>query len=110
MAAVVAEQLHLDLMNKCLIQWLHCIAQNHIDSKEVISCFDDIIDLDCFAAGNDPVSFVQQLDLIASQSIAGHSTVAVDHVDLDIVVKATVLLAITLLNQIFKKRRDLRCI
>ena len=49
-------------MNECLVQWLHCIAQNHIDSKEVISCFDDIIDLDCFAAGDDAVGFVQQLD------------------------------------------------
>lgn len=37
MAAVVAEQLHLNLMNECLVQWLHRIAQNHIDSKEVVS-------------------------------------------------------------------------
>ena len=51
-AAIVAEQLHLNLMNECLVQWLHRIAQNHIDSKEVVSCFDDIIDLDCFAAGD----------------------------------------------------------
>ena len=108
MAAVVAEQLHLDLMNECLVQWLHHIAQNHIDSKEVISCFDDIIDLDCFAAGDDAVGFVQQLDLVASQPVTGHSTVTVDHVDLDIVVKATILSAVSLLDQIFEKWGDLR--
>ena len=108
MAAVVAEQLHLDLMNECLVQWLHHIAQNHIDIKEVISCFDDIIDLDCFAAGDDAVGFVQQLDLVASQPVAGHSTVTVDHVDLDIVVKTAILSAVSLLDQIFEKWRDLR--
>ena len=108
MAAVVAEQLHLDLMNECLVQWLHRIAQNHIDSKEVISCFDDIIDLDCFAAGDDAVGFVQQLDLVASQPVTGHSTVTVDHVDLDIVVKTTILSAVSLLDQIFEKWGDLR--
>ena len=102
-AAVVSEQLHLDLMNECLVQWLHRIAQNHIDSKEVISCFDDIIDLDCFAAGDDAVGFVQQLDLVACQSIAGHATVTVDHVDLDIVVKTSILSAVSLLDQIFEK-------
>ena len=107
-AAVVAEQLHLDLMNECLVQWLHRIAQNHIDSKEVISCFDDIIDLDCFAAGDDAVGFVQQLDLVASQPVTGHSTVTVDHVDLDIVVKTTILSAVSLLDQIFEKWGDLR--
>ena len=108
MAAVVAEQLHLDLMNECLVQWLHRIAQNHIDGQKVISCLDDIIDFDCFAASDDAVGFVQQLDLVASQSVAGHTPIAVDHVDLDIVVKTTVLLAITLLDQIFEKRRKLR--
>lgn len=107
-AAVVAEQLHLNLMNECLVQWLHRIAQNHIDSKEVISCFDDIIDLDCFAAGDDAVGFVQQFDLVASQPVTGHSTVTVDHVDLDIVVKATILSAVSLLDQIFEKWGDLR--
>ena len=107
-AAVVAEQLHLNLMNECLVQWLHRIAQNHIDSKEVISCFDDIIDLDCFAAGDDAVGFVQQLDLVASRPITGHSTVTVDHVDLDIVVKTTILSAVSLLDQIFEKWGDLR--
>ena len=107
-AAVVAEQLHLDLMNECLVQWLHRIAQNHIDSKEVISSFDDIIDLDCFAAGDDAVGFVQQLDLVASQSVAGHTPIAVDHVDLDIVVKSTILSAVSLLDQIFEKWGDLR--
>ena len=40
-AAIVAEQLHLNLMNECLVKRPHRIAQNHIDSKEVISCFDD---------------------------------------------------------------------
>ena len=76
-AAVVAVQLHLNLMNECLVKRLHGVAQNHIDSKEVISCFDDIIDLDCFAAGDDAVGFVQQLDLVASQPVAGHSTVTI---------------------------------
>ena len=108
MAAVVAEQLHLDLMNECLVQWLHRIAQNHIDSKEVISCFDDIIDLDCFAAGDDAVGFIQHFDLVASQSVAGHTPIAVDHVDLDIVVKTTILSAVSLLDQIFEKWGDLR--
>ena len=108
MAAVVADKLHLDLMKECLVQWLHCIAQNHIDSKEVVSCFDDIIDLDCFAAGDDAVGFVQQLDLVARQPVAGHSTVTVDHVDLDIVVKTAILSAVSLLDQIFEKWRDLR--
>lgn len=108
MAAVVAVQLHLDLMNECLVQWLHGITQNHIDSKEVISCFDDIIDLDCFAAGDDAVGFVQQLDLVARQPVAGHSTVTVDHVDLDIVVKTAILSTVSLLDQIFEKWRDLR--
>ena len=107
-AAVVADKLHLDLMKECLVQWLHCIAQNHIDSKEVISCFDDIIDLDCFAAGDDAVGFVQQLDLVARQPVAGHSTVTVDHVNLDIVVKTTILSAVSLLDQIFEKWGDLR--
>ena len=107
-AAVVAEQLHLNLMNECLVQWLHRIAQNHIDSKEVVSCFDDIIDLDCFAAGDDAVGFVQQLDLVASQPVTGHSTVTVDHVDLDIVVKTAILPAVSLLDQIFEKWGDLR--
>ena len=108
MAAIVAEQLHLNLMNECLVQWLHRIAQNHIDSKEVISCFDDIIDLDCFAAGDDAVGFVQQLDLVASQPVTGHSTVTVDHVALDIVGKTTILSAVSLLDQIFEKWGDLR--
>ena len=107
-AAVVAEQLHLNLMNECLVKRLHRIAQNHIDSKEVISCFDDIIDLDCFAAGDDAVGFVQQLDLVASQPVAGHSTITVDHVDLDIVVKTTILSAVSLLDHIFEKWGDLR--
>lgn len=106
--AIVADQLHLNLMNECLVQWLHRIAQNHIDSKEVVSCFDDIIDLDCFATGDDSVGFVQQLDLVASQPVAGHSTVTIDHVDLDIVVKTTILSAVSLLNQIFEKWGDLR--
>lgn len=108
MAAVVAEQLHLDLVNECLVQWLHCIAQNHIDGQKMISCFDDIIDLDCFAAGDDAVGFVQQLDLVARQPVAGHSTVTVDRVNLDIVVKTTILSAVSLLDQIFEKWRDLR--
>ena len=76
-AAVIAEQLHLDLVNECLVQWFHRIAQNHIDSKEVISCFDDIIDLDCFAAGDNAVGFIQHFDLVASQSVAGHTPIAV---------------------------------
>ena len=65
-AAIVADQLHLDLVNECLVQGLHGIAQNHIDSKEVISCFDDIIELDCFAAGDNAVGFIQHFDLVAS--------------------------------------------
>ena len=76
-AAIVAEQLHLDLVNECLVQGLHGIAQNHIDRKEVVSCFNDIINLDCFVAGDDAVGFVQQLDLVASQPVAGHSTVTI---------------------------------
>lgn len=107
-AAIVAEQLHLNLMNECLVKRPHRIAQNHIDSKEVISCFDDIIDLDCFAAGDDAVGFVQQLDLVASQPVTGHSTVTVDHVALDIVGKTTILSAVSLLDQIFEKWGDLR--
>ena len=74
----------------------------------MISCFDDIIDLDCFAAGDDAVGFVQQLDLVARQPVAGHSTVTVDRVNLDIVVKTTILSAVSLLDQIFEKWRDLR--
>ena len=107
-AAVVAEQLHLNLMNECLVQWLHRIAQNHIDSKEVISCFDDIIDLDCFAAGDNAVGFIQHFDLVARQPVAGHAAVTIDHVDLDIVVKTTILSAVSLLDQIFEKWGDLR--
>ena len=102
-AAIVAEQLHLDLVNECLVQGLHGIAQNHIDRKEVVSCFNDIINLDCFAAGDDAVGFVQQLDLVARQPVAGHTPIAVDHVDLDIVVKTAILSAVSLLDQIFEK-------
>ena len=107
-AAVVAEQLHLDLVNECLVQGLHGIAQNHIDRKEVVSCFNDIINLDCFVACDDAVGFVQQLDLVASQPVAGHSTVTIDHVDLDIVVKTAILSAVSLLDKVFKKWRNLR--
>ena len=107
-AAAVADQLHLDLVNECLVQWLHGVAQNHIDGQKMISCFDDIIDLDCFAAGDDAVGFVQQLDLVARQPVAGHAAVTIDHVDLDIVVKTTILSAVSLLDQIFEEWGDLR--
>ena len=43
-----------------------------------------------------------------SQPVAGHSTVSVDHVNLDIVVKTAILSAVSLLDQIFEKWGDLR--
>ena len=107
-AAVVAVQLHLDLVNECLVQWLHCVAQNHIDGQKMISCFNDIVDLDGLCTCDNPVGFVQQLDLVARQPVAGHAAVTIDHVDLDIVVKTAILSAISLLDQIFEKWRDLR--
>ena len=108
MLAAVTEKLYLQMIDEGLGQRLHRVGQDRINTEEVISCFDDIIDLDCFAAGDDAVGFVQQLDLVASQPVTGHTPIAVDHVDLDIVVKTAILPAVSLLDQIFEKWGDLR--
>ena len=48
----------------------------------MISGFNDIIDLDVFAGSEDTVFLIQYLNLITGQTIAGHASAAVDHVDL----------------------------
>ena len=69
----------------------------------MISGLDDIIDLDVFAGSKYPVLFIQYLNLITGQAIACHASTAVDHVDLKILIKASVLLAVTLLENLFEK-------
>ena len=50
----------------------------------MISCFDDIVDLDGLFVREDAVSFVQYLNLITGEPVTGHSSVTVDHVDLQV--------------------------
>ena len=71
----------------------------------MISGFNDIIDLDVFAGSEDTIFFIHHLGLIAGQKIAWHASAAVDHVDLQILVKAAILFAVTLLDNLLEKQR-----
>ena len=106
MLAAVTEKLCLQLIDEGLRQRFHRIGQDRINAKKMISGFNDIIDLDVFAGGENSISLVQHLDLIAGQTIDCHASAAVDHVDLQILIKATILLAVTLLENLLEKRRD----
>ena len=41
------------------------IGQDRINTEEMISGLDDIIDFDVFAGGEDPIFLIQHIDLIA---------------------------------------------
>ena len=108
MAAALAEQGGLQLLDESLCQRLHGVGENHIHAEEVVASLDDVVDLDGLFVGEDAVGFVQHFDLIAGQPITGHAPVAVDHIDLNVVIETAILFAVTLFNQISKKGRDLR--
>ena len=96
MLATVTEKLCLQLIDEGLCQRLHCVGPDRINAEKMISGFNDIIDLDIFAGSKDPVFLIQHLDLIAGQVITGHTPAAIDHVDLQILIKAAILFAVAL--------------
>ena len=108
MAAALAEQGGLQLLDKILCQRLHGVGENHIHAEEVIASLNNVVDLDGLFVGEDTVSFVQHLDLIAGESVAGHASVTVDHVDLQVFVKATIHSAVALFDKCFEKFGKLR--
>lgn len=109
-AAGLAEQGGLQLLDKSLRQRLHGAGEDHIHTEEVIARFDDVVDLDGLFVGEDAVSFVQYLNLIAGEPVAGHATVAVDHVDLQVFIEATVHSAVALFNKGFEEFGKLRSV
>ena len=108
MAAALAEQGGLQLLDESLCQWLHGVGQDHIHTEEVVASLDDVIDLDGLLVGEDAVSFVQHLNLIAGQPAAGHTSVAVNRVDLQVLIEAAVHFAVALFNKSFEKFGKLR--
>lgn len=108
MAAALAEEGGLQLLDESLSQRLHGVGENHIHTEEVIPCFDNVVDLDGFFVGEDPVGLVQNLDLIPCESVAGHASVAVDHIDLQVFIEAAVRSAVALLDKGFEKFGKLR--
>lgn len=86
---------------KCLLRVRH---QDCINAKEVVSGLDDVIDFNVFTGSEDPIFLIQHLDMIAGQTIACHASAAVDHVDLKILVEATILFAVTLLDNLLEKQ------
>ena len=108
MAAALAEQGGLQLLDESLCQRLHGVGENHIHAEEVVPRLDDVVDLDGLFVGEDAVCLVQYLNLIAGEPVTGHASVAVDHVDLQILIEATVHSAVALLNKRFEKFGKLR--
>ena len=106
MLAVVAEQLCLKLIDERLGQRLHSVGQDRVHAEEMITRFHDIIDLDGFAVGEDLILLVKHLDLIAGKTVACHATVAVDHVDLQILIESSILFAVALLEKLSEQGRD----
>ena len=108
MAAALAEQGGLQLLDESLCQRLHGVGENHIHAEEVIASLDNVVDLDGLFVGEDAVGLVQHLDLITGQPVAGHASVAVDHVDLQVFIEATVHSAVALFDKGFEKFGKLR--
>jgi 2-C-methyl-D-erythritol 2,4-cyclodiphosphate synthase len=98
MAAALAEQGGLQLLDESLRQRLHCIGENHIHAEEVIASLNNVVDLDGLFVGEDAVGFIENFNLISGQPVAGHASVAVDHVDLQIFIEAEILFAVALLE------------
>jgi len=108
MAAALTEQGGLQLLDERLCQRLHGVGENHIHAKEVVAGLDDIIDLDGLFVREDAVGLIQHLDLISGESVAGHAPIAVDHVDLQVLIEAAVHPAVALLDKCFEKFGKLR--
>ena len=106
--AALAEQGRLQLLDESLCQRLHGVGQDHIHAEEVIASLNDVVDFNGLFVGEDAVGLIQHLDLIASQPIAGHASVAVDHVNLQVLIEATVHSAVALFNKGFEKFGKLR--
>ena len=73
----------------------------------MIASLNDVVDLDGLLVGENAVSFVQHLDLITGEPVTGHASVAVDHVDLQIFVKAAIQPAVALFDKGFEKFGEL---
>ena len=108
MAAALAEQGGLQLLDESLRQRLHGVGEDHIHAEEVIASFDDVVDLDGLFVGEDAVGLVQYFNLITCQPVTGHASVAVDHIDLQEFIEAAVHSAVALLNKCFEKFGELR--
>lgn len=98
-AAALAEQRGLQPIDKALGQGLHGIGQYHVHAEKVVPCFNDVVYLDGLVVCEYAVCFVQHLDLIAGQAVAGHADVAVYHVDLQVLIETAVLFAVSLLDE-----------
>ena len=107
-AAAFAKQGGLQLLDESLCQRLHGVGEDHIHAEEVIASLNDVVDLDGLFVGEDTVSLIQHLDLITGEPVTGHASVAVDHVDLQIFVKAAIQPAVALLDKCFEKFGKLR--
>ena len=108
MAAALAEQGGLQLLDESLRQRLRCIGENHIHAEEVIASLNNVVDLDGLFVGEDSVSFVKYFYLITGEPVAGHASIAVDHVDLLVFIETAVHFAVALLDKCFEKFGKLR--
>jgi len=108
MATALAEQGGLQLLDESLRQRLHGVGEDHIHAEEVVARFDNVVDLDGLFVGEDSVSFVKHFYLITSEPVAGHASIAVDHIDLQVFIEATIHSAVALFNKSFEKFRKLR--
>ena len=102
-AAALAEQGGLQLLDESLRQRFHGVGENHINAEEMIVGLDDVVDLDGLFVGENPVGLIQHFNLITGQSVAGHAAIAVNHIDLQVFIEAAIHSAVALLDKGFEK-------
>ena len=79
---------------------VHRLAENIVDANELVSRFNNIIDLDCFVDRENLIGLIKHLHLLAGQAIARHTVIAVRRVNLQIIVESLILAGIALLTKL----------
>ena len=81
----------MQLPDRRLGKGSHSLYQNIVEAPELISDFDEVIDFQRLVEERDLVGLVERLHLLPRHAVACHPAVAVRHVDLNIIIKASVI-------------------